>query len=246
MRNIKLTLAYDGTDYKGWQHQKNGITIQQVLTEKLERLCKHKITLRTAGRTDAGVHAKGQVTNFQTDATIPIERITKALNGMLPKNIIVYRAEEVEQDFHAGFSATSKTYRYVIDNGAYPDIFASRFAFYEPWKLDVAAMTEVSEIFLGKHDFRSFCAAGGSSKTFVRTIKSLKINTIGNYIYIDITADGFLYHMVRNIVGLLLKTGLGRLTKAQAQLILEACDRTKAPATAPAKGLSLWEVQYEI
>lgn len=244
MRNIKLTLGYDGTEYKGWQHQKNGITVQQIVTEKLQLLCKHKITLRTAGRTDAGVHAKGQVTNFQTDSPIPVERIAMALNGMLPKDIIVYLAEEVEQDFHAGFSAISKTYRYVIDNGAYPDIFTSRFAFHEPWQLDVVAMIEVSEIFLGTHDFRSFCAANGSSKTFVRTIKSLEINTAGNNIYIDITADGFLYHMVRNIVGLLLKTGMERITKAEAQMILKACDRTKAPATAPAKGLSLWEVQY--
>lgn len=244
MKNIKLSIAYDGTDFSGWQIQHNAMTIQQKITKALEIVCKHKIVLYASGRTDAGVHAKEQIANFHTDINIPLEKLPIALNGILPETIRVYKAEEVASDFHAQFSALSKTYRYTIDNGKYPDIFKARFAHHQRRKLDMNLMLEGAKYLVGKHEFSSFCAAHGSSKTFERTITAFEIWQTEQFITLEVSADGFLYHMVRNLAGLLIEIGEGKISPAETKNILLARDRNVAPATAPAKGLCLWKVYY--
>lgn len=244
MKNIKLTLGYDGTNYQGWQIQKNAITIQEILTKKLEFLLKQEIHLIAAGRTDAGVHARAQVVNFLAELNLPLERLPRVLNAMLPEDIVITHATEMPLDFHARYHTTSKTYRYTIDNGKFQDIFRARYTLHVPQKLNIYDMSQVSKIFVGHHDFSAFCAAHGSSKTFVRNVQAFLINKEKELITLEITADGFLYHMVRNIAGLCIKVGLGKLSVLESKKIMASCKRSNAPATAPAKGLCLWQVRY--
>lgn len=245
-RNICLILAYDGTNYHGFQRQNPPVVaVQNVLEEKLREIFGDTIELAAAGRTDAGVHALGQVVNFFTDGTIPTDRIPQAANGLLPRDIVIKEAMEVGREFSARHSAKSKTYIYRIQQGSYPNPFTCRYAWYIRRHLDIKSMGEALAMLKGTHDFTSFRASGGADMSPVRTMYRTEIHEVeGNQIEILLHGNGFLYHMVRNIVGTLVNVGLGKYTPEDFGRILEAKDRQKASATAPAEGLFLHSVEY--
>ncbi|MEX5286024.1 tRNA pseudouridine(38-40) synthase TruA [Selenomonas sputigena] len=245
-RNICLTVAYDGTAYHGFQRQSPPIrAVQNVLEEKLALVFGDAIELAAAGRTDAGVHAMGQVVNFFTDGRIPLERIARAVNSILPPDIVVKEAREAGRDFSARHSAKSKTYLYRIQQGETPNPFAERYAWYIRQTLDLAAMNEAAQILCGEHDFSAFRAAGGAPMLPVRTMFLAEgRKREGDRIEFRFHANGFLYHMARNIVGTLADVGKGRLSVRDFQAILESRERKRASATAPARGLFLESVEY--
>ena len=245
-RNICLVLSYDGTNYHGFQRQNPPVVaVQNVLEEKLRQIFGDTIELAAAGRTDAGVHARGQVVNFFTNGTIPVERIPQAVNGLLPKDIAVSRAMEMDREFSARHSAKSKTYLYRIRQGDTPDPFTARYAWYIRRPLDRDRMREALSFLLGTHDFTSFRASGGADMSPVRTMYRAELLDIEReQMEILLHGNGFLYHMVRNIVGTLVNVGLGNLTPQGFREILEAKDRQRASATAPAEGLCLYSVEY--
>lgn len=246
MRYLKITLAYEGTAYAGWQIQpaSHGLTIQGIVEGALERLTGEKIRVAAAGRTDAGVHARGQVISFATSSTIPVDRWTWALNSVLPQDIVAWEAAEVGPEFHARFSAKSKTYRYCIDNGLFPDVFWRRFSWHVRQPLDLAAMQQAADSLKGRHDFRAFAAAGRPVRSYVREIQEITWTRRDNFIYLDIKADGFLYHMVRIIVGTLVEVGLGKRKPTEMAAILAGRRRELAGPTAPPQGLCLERVEY--
>lgn len=245
-RNIRLRVAYDGTRYHGFQRQSPPVVaVQNVLEKALEQVFGDAIELAAAGRTDAGVHATGQVVNFFTDGRIPVERIPHAVNGLLPPDIAIWEAAEADREFSARHSAKGKTYLYRIQQGAAPNPFTARYAWHISRPLDIGAMGEALQCILGEHDFSSFRAAGGAPMSPVRTIDRAEISpAAGNQIEIVFHGNGFLYHMVRNLVGTLVPVGLGNLSPKDFLRILEARDRGKASPTAPARGLCLQSVDY--
>lgn len=244
-RNVRLTVAYDGTAYHGFQYQNPPvIAVQNVLEEVLERVFGDTIEMAASGRTDAGVHAYGQVVNFFTDGTIPLENVPRAANSLLPEDIAVLEAEEADRDFSARHSAKSKTHIYKILNSALPDPFLRNNAWHIRKKLDIEAMRLCLDMLKGTHDFSAFRAAGGPPVSPVRTIYDADIKQEGRMLIISFFANGFLYHQVRNMVGTLANVGMGRLTPGGFKAIMESLDRTKAGATAPAKGLYLYKVNY--
>lgn len=245
-RNICLTVAYDGTGYHGFQRQSPPIrAVQNVLEEKLTLVFGDTIELAAAGRTDAGVHAVGQVVNFFTDGRIPTERIVRAMNSVLPPDIVVKAAREEGRSFSARHSAKSKSYIYRIQEGETPNPFSERYAWYVGAPLDLASMNEAAAHMIGKHDFSAFRAAGGAPMLPVRTMYRAEGRRIeGERIEFVFHANGFLYHMARNIVGTLVDVGRGRRTAADFAAILEGGDRKCAAATAPACGLFLESVEY--
>lgn len=245
-RNICLVVAYDGTRYHGFQRQTPPVVaVQNVLEERLAPLFGDSIELAAAGRTDAGVHALGQVVNFFTDGRIPIERVVRAANDVLPRDIVVRRAFEADRDFSALHSAREKTYRYRILRGETPNPFERDFAWYVGRPLDTEAMAQATASLVGTHDFSSFRAAGGAPMSPVRTMLEAVCREEGDLFSLRFRADGFLYHMVRNIVGTLVNVGLGRLSPEGFADIMEARDRKRAGATAPATGLCLLRVDYD-
>lgn len=244
MRNIKLTVAYDGTAYNGFQRQKNGIGIQQVLEQKLSRLFGHELKIYGAGRTDAGVHAYGQVVNFHTTSSIPIERIGVGSRSILPHDIVITHAEEVEERFHSQYAAVSKIYVYKIYPKVMPDPFLRRYAWHIWKRLDVSLIQEASQIIVGTHDFSAFRAAGGAPISPVRTIMAVDCEFNGDIFEMSFWGTGFLYHMVRNLTGTLAEVGLGYRSVQDFKTILEGRERKKAGITAPAHGLYLKEVKY--
>jgi pseudouridylate synthase I len=243
-RNIKLTVAYDGTNYHGFQRQKNAVTIQHILEEKLAKFFGHPLKLIGAGRTDAGVHAHGQVVNFLTHGTIPCERIPLAAKSALPADIVVLSAEEVPLDFHARKSAQSKIYVYRIYQNRLPNPFYRNYTWHITEPLDVKAITNAAQAIIGTHDFSAFRAAGGAAISPVRTILEARCRMEGQVLELTFWGTGFLYHMVRNLVGTLLDVGMGRLDKAGFIRILVGRDRNKAGITAPPQGLYLQQVMY--
>ncbi|MDS1030451.1 tRNA pseudouridine(38-40) synthase TruA [Bacillota bacterium LX-D] len=246
-RRIKITLAYDGTGYSGWQVQSNHphiSTIQGVVEQKISLLTKESIKVVASGRTDAGVHALGQVIHFDTFSSIPVEKFPAALLSVFPQDIVPLAAEEVNQYFHARYSVKEKTYRYSMDLGTMPHVFWRRFAYHYPYPLNIVAMQEAAKLLIGQHDFKSFCASGSSVQNYVRRIKSCRIRQDGTQLHLEITGDGFLYNMVRIIMGTLLEVGRGKLGIDDLTEIIAAQDRTKAGPTAPAHGLCLLHVQY--
>ncbi len=248
MRNIKLTISYDGTNYLGWQRQKTGPTIQGVLEDTLARLLGHRIKLRAAGRTDAGVHALGQVANFLTTNDMPLSDIHRALNALLPKDIVILKVEEVPIKFNAQYDAKYKTYFYQIYNHPIRNPLWRLYSWWVPKKLDLEAMKACLPFFIGEKDFASFRKSGSDIKSTIRTVYDAKLKRvvgIANMIRFEITARGFLRYMVRNIVGALVEVGLGRLTPDELKHILESKDRSLAPPPAPPQGLFLKEVVYE-
>jgi len=244
MRNIKLTIEYDGTGYHGWQRQENALSVQEVLEKALSKLTGSEVVLTSSGRTDTGVHALGQVANFFTQSTIPAERISLAVNNLLPDDIVVKKSEEVPPDFHSRFSATGKKYRYLIYNSRIPSAFMRNRAYHVYEALDLEAMKKASQYFLGEHDFAGFMASGSSVKTTVRTIYDVSLEKSGDLIEFQITGSGFLYNMVRIIAGTLVEVGKGKIRPDDIKGILESRDRTLAGITAPAHGLYLVEVYY--
>ncbi len=245
-RNICLIVSYDGTDYHGFQRQTPPVVaVQNVLEEKLSRVFGDAVELAAAGRTDAGVHASGQVVNFFTDGTIPVERVPRAVNSLLPHDIVVRRAFEADRDFSALHSAREKTYRYRILTGETPDPFLCRFSWYVRQPLDRLVMDKALDKLLGKHDFSSFRAAGGAPISPIRTMTRAELLHDGQDIVFTFAADGFLYHMVRNIVGTLADVGRGVYSLEEFSAIISAKDRQRASATAPAAGLCLVRVDYD-
>lgn len=247
LRRIKLTLAYDGTNFSGWQVQTKppGVrTIQGTVEEKLKLITKEEIKVTASGRTDAGVHALGQVIHFDTSSRIPVDKFPYALKSVLPPDIVPLEAEEVDNSFHARYSARRKTYRYTIDTGKMPHVFWRNFAYHYPYPLNLTAMQEAAQYLLGRHDFRSFCASGSSVNDFVRNISECNLRQEGAFLHMEVTGDGFLYNMVRIICGTLLEIGQGKIKPEDMQKIIEARDRNKAGATVPAHGLCLLKVGY--
>lgn len=246
MRHLKLIVAYDGTNYHGWQVQResDGPTVQGTLEAALYRLTGERVRVTAASRTDAGVHAWGQVVNFATESRIPVERFPLAMNSVLPADVVVRRAEEVGEDFHARFQARRKIYRYVIYNSRVPSPFWRRYAWFIPVHLDQELMREGAGRLVGRHDYRSFCASGSPVRTFVRTVDMLNVERRDNLIYITIAADGFLYNMVRIIAGTLVEVGQGKRSPASLAGTLAARRRETAGETAPPQGLCLLRVDY--
>lgn len=244
MKRIKLTVAYDGTNYRGWQIQKNGETIESILNRTLRELTGEDIQVLGASRTDSGVHAMGNVAVFDTEARMPGDKFVYALNQRLPEDIRIQESCEVPFDFHPRYQNTVKTYEYRILNREFP-LPAYRLNTYFTYRpLDEQRMRQAAKSLIGEHDFRSFCAAGAQVKTTVRTIYELKVTREGELITIRITGNGFLYNMVRIIAGTLIRIGQGEWEPEQMQTILAAKDRTAAGPTAPAKGLTLMEIIY--
>ena len=244
MRNIKLAIQYDGTNYCGWQSQKNGVAIQDVIEKALKKVVGEKIKLVGSGRTDSGVHAKGQIANFKTNSEMPLASIKKGLNSNLSDDIIVAGAEETNPDFHAQYSSRSKLYRYALTNKNPISPFHRNYIAFTPYKLDLELMKKEARALLGKHDFSAFQGARSKRIGTTRTVKKLLITKYSRYIYIDIESDGFLYNMARNIAGTLIEIGRGRFQPGSMKRILKSRDRRKAGPTAPAKGLCLMKVMY--
>lgn len=251
LKNILLELEYDGTNYKGWQIQRGKsrhlkqITIQETLEDVLGKILRQKVTLIGSGRTDAGVHAKSQYANFKTSSFLTLDKLKKALNSLLPKDIRVKSIKEVNIKFHARYAAKSKTYRYAILNRDFNSAFLHRYIFHVIKPLDLKLMQQESKVLLGQHDFRSFQATDKKKDNSIRTIKKITFKKRNKMIYIDIEADGFLYNMVRNIVGTLIEIGRGKVSPGSLRRVLKAKDRKLAGPTAPAKGLSLLRVNYK-
>jgi tRNA pseudouridine38-40 synthase len=244
MRNIKLTLCYDGTDFHGWQRQPGPRTVQQVLEEALERLTGVRPTTTASGRTDAGVHALGQVVHFLTGSRHATDTFVRALNALLPRDVRVLEASEMPQSFHATLDAKSKRYRYVIDNARIASPFQLRYSWHVPHPLDTAAMGDAATSLLGRHDFRSFETDWPNRMSSVRTILDLAVERRGESVTIEVEADGFLYNMVRSIAGTLVLVGAGKRPVSWVADVLAAESRVEAGPTAPPQGLFLVVVRY--
>ena len=248
-RNIAFVVAYDGTDFHGSQRQKNGRSIQGELESALARVTKIETPVLLAGRTDAGVHATGQVGRFSTEIGIPAEKVPLALNAHLPRAVRVLAAREAEDDWHPRFSASSRVYRYRIENATIANPLQSRFAGTVREPLNVEAMREASAAFLGELDFAAWQSAGSPLGGTVRRVLALDVQrkegAFGDLIEVEIEANAFLYQMVRNIVGALIEVGRGKITRAEIEVLMAGRDRTKCPAPAPPQGLCLVEVKYQ-
>lgn len=251
MRNFKLTLAYDGTDFSGWQVQPDASTIQGTLALAIGRVTGEKVLPQGSGRTDAGVHALGQVVTFESESVIPAANLMIALNDVLPASVRVIAADEVESDFHARKSAKAKTYRYRIFREAICQPFLARYVWHYPYPLDEAKMSDAAPVIEGEHDFTSFAAVDpergreGDPVSYVRQIFSSRWQREGEELIYEVRGNGFLHHMVRNLVGTFLLVGKGTLTPKSVADILAEKNRSAAGATAPAAGLYLVSVEYQ-
>ena len=246
MRNIKLTIEYDGKDFNGWQKQPNKLNIQGEIERAIEEVTGEKVDLIASGRTDAGVHALAQVANFKIqNMSIPVEKIPYALNSKLKKSIRIQSAEEVDDKFHSRYTCKKKTYRYTINNSEQGTAIYRNMQYHYPNKLDAQKMNEGAKYLIGEHDFKSFKASGTSSKSSVRTIYNAEVTQTGNQITIELTGNGFLYNMVRIIAGTLIRVGGGEMAPDEMPQILGKKDRTAAGPTAPAHGLTMMGIEYE-
>ncbi|MGZ4866657.1 MAG: tRNA pseudouridine(38-40) synthase TruA [Candidatus Angelobacter sp.] len=249
-RNLKLTLAYDGHDFAGWQVQPDRLSVQGTLLSAFEHLTGEKTLPQASGRTDAGVHALAQIATVLTDSPIPVDNLVRALNDILPRSIRVLAAEEMPPEFHARRSAVAKTYRYHIYRGAICSPFQARYVYHHPYPLDESHMIEAATLVEGEHDFTSFAAVDperskeGREINNVRTIFQSQWQRQGEELVYTVRGNGFLHHMVRNLVGTFLMVGKGSLSVADVRRILEERDRSAAAATAPASGLFLVSVEY--
>lgn len=243
MKRVMLTVAYDGTNYHGWQLQPNVRTIESVLNDALSALFHEDIRVIGASRTDTGVHAMGNVAVFDTNARMPADKVSYALNQRLPEDIRIQSSKEVSLDFHPRHQNSRKTYEYRILNREFPLPTQRLYAHFTYVPLDAALMQQAADYLIGEHDFKSFCSVNTAAETTVRTIYDLNVNQQGDMITIRVTGNGFLYNMVRIIAGTLIEVGRGSLEPDRMPEILEALDRTRAGPTAPACGLTL--VGYE-
>jgi tRNA pseudouridine38-40 synthase len=247
MRNFKITFEYDGAEFAGWQTQAQGErTVQGDLEAVLLKVFKQPLRVIASGRTDSGVHAQGQVGSFKADTRMKPLEIQRALNSLLPTDIAVLEAKEVKSDFHAQYSVKEKTYRYIVLNRKYRSVFLRDRVYFYPYPLNITLMRKAAKYLIGRQDFKSFQAYDPrrAQRQTVRTIKKIMIKKEGDLIYIDVTADGFLYKMVRNITGTLLAIGSGQLPQDEMPKILKAKNRKAAWDTAPAEGLCLMTVKY--
>lgn len=246
MARFACKLTYDGTEFSGYQVQPNKRTVQSVVEQGLKAIHKGKdVPIIASGRTDAGVHAKGQIIQFDSELSISAERWPQALNTHLPEDVVVTGVAEVDVEFHARYHTTAKEYRYYISCGEFQDVFRRNQAVHIKQPLDVPAMQTAAQYLLGTHDFSAFCAANTSVEDKVRTIISVVVQPIGNELEISIRGNGFLYNMVRIIVGTLIEVGSGKRRAIEMEQILAGKDRGAAGKTAPAHGLYLFEVNYE-
>lgn len=245
MRNIKLTIEYDGKDFNGWQKQPNKLNIQGTIEQAIQKITGEEVKLDASGRTDAGVHSLGQVANFKTNSTLPIEKFPLAINSNLKQSIRIISAEEVPERFHSRLACKQKTYRYVINNSQYGTAIYRNLEYHIPQKLNIEKMQAAATFFEGEHDFKAFKASGTSSKSSVRKIYKAEVIKKGDRIYIELTGNGFLYNMVRIIAGTLVDVGLGKIEPADIQKIINECKRENAGKTLPAHGLYLVNVQYD-
>jgi len=248
MTNIKITIEYDGTKYYGWQRQKGLLSIQGILEEKISQITQEKILLNGSGRTDAGVHALGQVANFKTNSSIPLVELAFILNRMLPLDIRIRKTEKVDNDFHARYSAVSKIYNYYVlnsnQNNNYLSIFLRNYVYCVYKNINLEEMEKASKFLQGEHDFTSFACLGSRIGNWKRRIKDISIIKKGNIFCFHLEADAFLYKMVRTIVGSLLEVGSEKINYLEIKRILEAKNRKMAGKTVPAKGLFLMKVKY--
>lgn len=245
MRNIKLTLEYDGTNYLGWQRQPKGSTVQGAVEEALRKLTKEEASIIGCSRTDSKVHAKRYICNFKTNSRIPAESFREALNFHLPEDIAVIDSVQVDEEFHARYNCIGKMYSYTIVNTKSRMPMCRNFAYHVKHELNIDRMKEAAKFFIGTHDFEAFRNLGSSVKTTVRTITKLEVVKDNEYIKIYIAADGFLYNMVRIIVGTLIDVGMGKKEPSDIKMILESKERKNAGKTCPPQGLCLFEVYYE-
>lgn len=244
MKNIKLTIEYEGTNYSGWQKQENAITIQEKIEDAIENLTKDKVKLIGSGRTDGGVHALGQVANFHTNSSIPGQKYKYALKFLLPDDIAIMESEEVELDFHSRFDATRKKYKYVVYNGELPRAIYRNFSYHVPYDIDMNKMMEASQHLIGTHDFAAFMATNSDVNSTIRTIYDISIEKKEDLIEFSIEGNSFLRNMVRIIVGTLLYVGFGRINKDDLPKIILDKKREGAGPTAPPQGLFLEKVYY--
>lgn len=246
MRNIKLTIEYDGKDFNGWQKQPDKLNIQGNIEKAIETITGQKVDLMASGRTDRGVHALGQVANFKTESKLPIEKFPIAINTYLKQSIKVISAEEVDEKFHSRLTCKKKTYRYIINNSKYGTAIYRNLETHIPMKLDIEKMKEAVKCFEGEHDFKAFKASGTSSKSSVRTIYKAKVKEMPDErIWIELTGNGFLYNMVRIISGTLVDVGLGKIEPKEIENIIKSEKRENAGKTLPPQGLYLVNVEYE-
>ncbi|MBP8644605.1 MAG: tRNA pseudouridine(38-40) synthase TruA [Syntrophobacteraceae bacterium] len=245
-RNIRLVLEYDGSHYHGWQRQRGLLTIQEVLESRLEIMLNRPMSVRASGRTDAGVHAKGQVVNFYSETRMMPQEIQRGLNSLLPGDVVVLAAEEVPDSFHAQFSATSKTYEYRILNRPEPSALERHYAWHIRRPLCLDSIFESLKLLTGSHDFAAFMASGGSVRCTERELTQASVEQPDpEHLMFTFEANGFLRHMVRNLVGTLVEVGLGKRMPEEISSILAAKDRRAAGMTAPAHGLYLVSVRYD-
>lgn len=244
MKRIKLIVAYDGTNYCGWQTQINGITVEEVLNKTLSGLLKEDIRVIGASRTDSGVHALGNVAVFDTESKIPGDKFSFALNQRLPEDIRIQDSCQVADDFHPRFCDTIKTYEYKILNRKFALPTERLYSAFVYYPLDVEKMQMAAAYLVGEHDFKSFCSSGSQVESTVRTITDISVEKHGEMISIRVSGNGFLYNMVRIIVGTLMKIGLGVWEPERMEEILNACDRNAAGPKAEARGLTLVEIRY--
>lgn len=245
-RTIRLTIAYDGTGFRGWARQRDPSirTIEGVLSAHLERILQAPVKLSVAGRTDAGVHARGQVASFVTESLVPAGRLMKALNGALAPEVVVIDAGDAPEGFDARFSARAREYVYRIHEAALPDPFIARFVWSRPGHLRRGPMREAARLLVGEHDFASFCRHPGGDRSTVRNLRRLTVDRQGDILSIRAEANAFLHHMVRSLVGTLVEVGEGTIEAGAMPEVLEARDRGVAGRPAPARGLTLEHVAY--
>lgn len=244
MRNIKLIIEFDGSSFCGWQRQPKGRTVQREIEIAIFKATGEEVLINGSSRTDAGVHAKAMVANFFTNSTIPGDKFREAINVRLPEDVSIVKSEEVAEDFHARYSSSGKTYSYTIVNRYERLSLGHQYLYHYRYNLDIDRMREACKFFIGTHDFRAFMSPGSSIKTTVRTIKDLHIECEGDHIKIFITADGFLYNMVRIIVGTLLKVGNNKLEPEEIKSIIKEGNRKRAGMCVPPNGLVLEKVFY--
>ncbi len=243
-RRIKLVVGYRGTRYHGWQIQPNVMTVQGTLEAALKTIANEPVRVHASGRTDTGVHALGQVVHFDTTSPIATSGLVRGLNSLLPADIVIKRARDVSVDFHARYSARRKTYAYVVHNHALRPPFHMPYVWHVTQPLNLAAIQAAAEVLVGQHDFSAFRAANCAARSPVRTLMRASVKRRGKRLLFVLTADGFLQHMVRNIVGTLVHVGRGQIDAAAMPAILQSRQRKKAGPTAPPQGLYLVRVMY--
>lgn len=244
MKRVLLRIAYDGTKYHGWQVQSNALSVCEVINRELSDLLREDIEVIGASRTDAGVHAYGNVAVFDTNSSIPTEKISYALNGRLPEDIVIRQSKEVPKDFHPRYTNSKKTYQYIIQNSEFPLPTNRLYSYFVYHKLDVEKMKEGAKYLVGTHDYKSFCSVKTQVTDTVRTIYRIEVKQEGETIKIVVSGNGFLYNMVRIIAGTLIKVGLSQYTPLDVKDMLEKKERTVAGPTAPAHGLTLLGIEY--